>query len=483
MNQLDYTYAFSRINTSLCSVQRVDHQANKDCRFDIGVNDSQLLFTREHQLPSYLADWIDLAVAVIIADRLSKRRGDLSCNIHLILPLRHPEVFESLPIIKNLQDVLYWYTNDNWSFEFQLRTGHRRAAELQLSMFMPPPPDQPVHVSLWSGGLDSLGGAYHYLSQDPSSHHILFGTGLSLMIYNKQRQVAGAINKIFPGRTSLRQVFIQLAHTHKMSKNHVPRARGFLFLLLGAVCALMEGQKELFIYENGIGAINLPYRRSEVGLDHTRSVHPVSLIRMGELVSRLLGQPFTFRNPCLWQTKAQVCETLAQSAPPDLIALTFTCDHAHRSRPMQCGYCSSCLLRRQALAVLGVQDATQYVITAASARGDANRHSYEDYFQATRYQVDSLRRMLNDTNPWGVLSGKHPELCQIVDEMAGPEQKPQSYMIAQLLHLYRRYTQEWERVQGIISREFVRDDERDLMSTHPGLARRMTHGPELPKQL
>lgn len=211
----------------------------------------------------------------------------------------------------------------------------------------------------------------------------------------------------------------------------------------------MEGQDSLAIYENGIGAINLPYRDSEVGLDHSRSVHPVSLIRVGELVSHLLGKPFTFRNPFLFQTKAQLCSALATTAP-ELVAQSFTCDRPHRKHPMQCGYCSSCLLRRQALATVGVQDPTLYLVMAPF-RNSESPPQKEDYLQVMLHQVASLQRCLNASDPWIALLGQYPALLEIVDEMAKLEQEPQALLIEQLLHLYQQYVWEWERLQPMAS--------------------------------
>jgi len=76
-------------------------------------------------------------------------------------------------------------------------------------------------------------------------------------------------------------------------------------MLLGAVCALLADQQLLHIYENGVGAINLPFRASEVGLDHTRAVHPISLFEMSDTVSRITQASFRFVNPFVYSTKAK----------------------------------------------------------------------------------------------------------------------------------------------------------------------------------
>src|SRR5205085_10815902 len=150
------------------------------------------------------------------------------------------------------------------------------------------------------------------------------------------------------------RVHVDLIHGPDFGRNdlnRIPRSRGFVFLLLGAVCALLEGKDELFVYENGIGAINLNYGSPEVGLDQSRAVHPISLIEMSHLVSNTLDAPFAFHNPFLFTTKAQMCEVFNRLPEQFLVQVnrlvskTVSCDRRSRipKELMQCGCCSSCL--------------------------------------------------------------------------------------------------------------------------------------------
>jgi hypothetical protein len=143
-------------------------------------------------------------------------------------------------------------------------------------------------VTLWSGGLDSLAGLYNRLSGEPSARYILLGTGSNTILHSTQQQVAVRLRSRFPGRIRLVQIPIRLDESTALRKEPRQRSRGFVFMLLGAACAYLAGKTTLSVYENGIGAINLPFRASEVGLDHTRSSHPLSLLYMSNLVTELL---------------------------------------------------------------------------------------------------------------------------------------------------------------------------------------------------
>lgn len=469
MQQPDYSYTFDDMNDRPSQVQRLNHRTGERQTASVLVDDQQLSLKRQRLLTAELADCVDLAVAVAVADRLSIRKADRPCHIHIRLPMRHPEVFGDMQTLKQLQDTLYWYTHDHWSFAFPARSQSGRLAERQPSLFSPPS-DHMVEIALWSGGLDSLAGVYHNLQLTPSTHYILLGTGANTIIHNIQQRVAGLVEDLFPGRTTLVQLPYRLDDTKDLPKHSLQRARGFVFLLLGAVCATLEGQHTLSVYENGIGAINLPFSDAEVGLDHSLSVHPVSLLRMGEWMTRVLGSAFAFRNPFLFQTKAQICEVLAASpAFRLLISSTFTCDRPHREVPMQCGYCSSCLLRRQSLAALGVEDPTPYVATTAEDfEGREPRSSDSDYLRAMLSQVTSLHQCLATAAPWECLSTRYLSLVEIADEMSGWEGMPRPVVIERLVQLYQRYVLEWEpeRVRLAVSRGlFWRQETAEVSAT------------------
>jgi hypothetical protein len=86
----------------------------------------------------------------------------------------------------------------------------------------------------------------------------------------------------------LLQYKIHYPDAQKPPTNDLFRARGLVFKLLGAVCAYLEKQQALYIYENGFGAINLPYRLSEKNMLHR---YP----GLREIVSRLAEQGNTER--------------------------------------------------------------------------------------------------------------------------------------------------------------------------------------------
>lgn len=68
-------------------------------------------------------------------------------------------------------------------------------------------------------------------------------------------------------------------------------------LLLGAVAAVMATSQSLWVYENGVGAVNLWLNEGQLGIDNARGVHPLSLIQMSEFLNSIIQQPLQINNP------------------------------------------------------------------------------------------------------------------------------------------------------------------------------------------
>lgn len=305
--------------------------------------------------------------------------------------------------------------------------------------------NKPVEVALWSGGLDSLAGLLNRTATDSiGSRYVLFGTGGNSYIHSVQRRVFNSVKQQTSSGLSLIQLPFRLSGTNGLPKNRYCRSRGFVFLLLGAVCSELQGQDHLYLYENGIGAINLPFRSSEVGVDHTRAVHPTSLLKLGACVSQIFGKPFVFCNPFLFWTKAQMCQILKGNKCA-IIAETITCDRRHRQKYFQCGWCSSCLLRRQALAVAGIQDPTRYVVPH-SRPAKAAEHAY---FLAMQQQYEGFDRLFASPAPCSDFMRSFTGLLDFTEPLAKQVGKPEHELQEQILRLYQRYTQEWKQIDAV----------------------------------
>jgi hypothetical protein len=445
----NYSLHFEPVSNSNGSVRFIDRSQDKEVNVGINVDDEVFGYRVQAEFPAIVADLVDLAVAIHASDRLAPHNlsGKLR-RLQVVLPVRHPELLSAEPFRTKLEHLLEWATGSEWVFDFQRRIAPGRLIEQQLVVPIAP---QGTEVALWSGGLDALAGLYSRLRMYPEKSFVLFGTGSSNTVYARQEQVAKKVQSIFPGRCHLFRVPIRFYDSGVQHKNKLSRARGVVFTLLGAACTYLMGRRVLCVYENGIGAINLPYRASAVGLDRSRSVHPLTLLMVGDVVSELLGEELRACNPFLFWTKAQMCKALAEDERSDLPPLTMSCDSPHRQQPIQCGYCSSCLLRRQALAATHIQDETRYVVL----QGNRQPKKPSLHLSNMLMQVSTLRRLLDVSDEtslqWQALTKEFPVLDDIVDRGAVAENLLPGDMQSRLIQLYQSYVSEWGAVESQIA--------------------------------
>jgi 7-cyano-7-deazaguanine synthase in queuosine biosynthesis len=461
----DYTLHFSPVFNSNGFVRFIDRSRNKESTIGLTVDDREFGCRVQREFPSVVADLIDLAVAIHASDRLAVQhlRREQS-RIRVMLPVRHPELLNTGSFQAKLENLLGWATGSRWAFDFQKRTALGRIVEQEERIF-PNDPEE-CEVALWSGGLDALAGLYTRLQTSHAAPFMLFGTGSNKNVYARQEYVFKALQPSFPNRLNLCRVPIWFSESREHQKNKIFRARGVVFTLLGAAYAYLMGQQVLCVYENGIGAINLPYRASAVGLDHSRSVHPLTLLMVSDVVSELLGEELRVRNPFLFWTKAKMCKALAEDGRSDLPPLTMSCDSPHRQfqQPIQCGYCSSCILRKQALAASKIEDRTRYVVPHGNyPAGDPSLHLRHMFAQ-----VCTFRRLLGASdNPnfqWEALTRKFLRLDDIVDRSAAAENLLPADMQNRLIKLYQTYVAEWDTVESRIAAEFLDKDSDQQVS-------------------
>ena len=409
--------------------------------FTVSLDDAELARLAVAVVPPVAADLLDLAAAIYAADRLAPYRLDRGHRrVHVRLPLRAPGPVEAASDV--LAELLEWTTGSAWSFSFPQRSGDLRPAERSPALAFP---RLPVEVALWSGGLDALAGLDARSRSESGARFALIGVGGNDVALGRQRIVFEGLEGPASGRASLARLPIHLWGVGDMRKNDLSRARGVVYALAGAAAAVVHGERALAVYENGVGALNLPYTRAEVGLDHSRSVHPLSLRLASRFVSAVLGEPFRVHNPFLFDTKASMLAGLAADGLRDLVALTSSCDSPHRREPVQCGYCSSCVLRRQSLAAAGLPDDTRYVVP----HGDPPKGDPLAYARLASAQADDLGTLVR--GGWEPLAREHPVLDDVVDRCAEGEGLDPADFRARLALLLSRHASEWDAARSALS--------------------------------
>ena len=408
-------------------------------------------------LPAPSADLMEVALAAYTADRLSKRffKNEASGQrrFQIRVGVREPDIWNDSSVSDSLRELLNWVSGDDWSFEFVKRQSEYFVAETESYLFSVPL-QKPVSVSSFSGGLDSLAGlSMHALQRDTGTCVLVSGITnnrpRALQKLQIQRIKKVLKNRPVDSRPEVRHVAVPfgIRNLGKTPEEKSQRTRTVVFLALGAATAFQANTDTLWVYENGLGALNLPLNETQLGVDNYRGVHPRSLRMASELFEKVLGRKIHIENPCLFETKAEMCEHLRPANLVEAIADTVSCDSfpVRVSGQPQCGYCTSCILRRMSIhaANLGGYDlADGYRHDVLNSEPTLNQKQIYE-LSTTAYQAHNLKRCLASEDPWKSLTSEFPKLAITCAELTLLKGLTHNDVVSKFLRLFRSYVREW----------------------------------------
>jgi hypothetical protein len=307
-----------------------------------------------------LVDLLEIAAYVYCADQTTTRGGPTSQDFgaawrrrfEFHIPVREPDLWSSKPVRTALCETLGFLSDDEYEFNFKrLRKEQPVARYLDFSL----DPDagfQAEEVMLFSGGLDSLGGAVHEVLDEKRSVALVSHRS-SPKIDAKQQQLM----RDFAARSSRKPLHVPIwVNKEKaLGREFTQRSRSFLFAALGAVVARLFDLWRIRFYENGVVSINLPISAQVVGGRATRTTHPRVLNGFAEIFSAVFEKPFAVENPFRWKTKAEVVEVIRAAGCGDLVRHAVSCTHVWDMTTLHthCGKCSQCIDRRFATLAAG----------------------------------------------------------------------------------------------------------------------------------
>lgn len=431
------------------------------------LDDQNLNSLYAPNIPSLVADLLDIAASIMWADRTCRRprvygtfrqlRGWVR-HFQLTLGVRQPDFWNDIVVKETLEQLLHWLTEDHWELHFAHGPA-RRHSDIQRSMFSSPPSN--ALVVLYSGGLDSLAGVVNLAKRHPDKEIILIST-LSSRLSGIVHEQVRLLQRILPSNhIKHADIPFNVVHDGKKEKEeNTQRTRGLLFFSCGLVQAVVSQVHQVITCENGIGMLNLPFNKRQLGTQHTRSVHPRTFTYITRLLSLLNIADIRYEAPFMFSTKGEMCVGLREMGLGWLCAYTISCDSFSQriSLPakvpgteIHCGKCSSCLLRRQAIfnAQLENEDAqVSYQYDVCSPSWSHQDDEREPLLMMLDH-VQLLKRACEASDPEITLLQEFPELST---SLIAIEQSPVTFGLAKdrkcidaLVDLFRRYIYEWER--------------------------------------
>ena len=399
-------------------------------------------------------DFIWLAFAVYAADRFAPRHpfGPNGTSfwrrrLHVRVPMRERQLWANVE--PKLVRALEMLTEDDWTFDF---SGDRASFSVEMQGHFRRFEHSDIHwVSLFSGGLDSLAGALHWLLRQPGRGLLVSGQTHSRM-QAAQELLVKNLSGEFPDRID--HAGVQYGFPEKQELSGVEssqRARAFVHVCLGALAALTVGNSRLFLFENGIGAFNLSCDTAQIGSQNSRGTHPVFLSRMENYVSTVFGKRFAIENPFTFSTKGQMLGFAPLAQYEQLLQQSFSCDRFpnYHHRAPQCGYCPSCLIRRLAFHASGLPDSPEGYSVDLFDLNRSMRPGELTPLTKLSIQADVLATRLSTAQPWQELYANWPDLFSAEREIGAPG------FSKNVRILLKRHVAEWRSFSAAMAAKFL----------------------------
>jgi len=429
--------------------------AEDDNKITLQIDDIRTQIYKE--VPARFHDLLDIATYVCSADQCIERGakdvetfgGNWRRHLRFVIPVGDVEFWQSEKVKQCLRTTLGFLSDDNYEFNFVPIT--KRPSFQGFLNFN----DQgemlgfPEQVIMFSGGLDSLGGAVEEIVNQ-KRRVILVNHRATEKLDKRYRAIRDLLNAKAPANPPC-HIRVTVHKQKWMNKEYTQRTRSFLFVSLGATIANMLGQSNVRFYENGVISMNLPVCAQVVGGKATRTTHPRVLHGFQTLLSMITSSAFTVENPFIWKTKGEVVGMIAKSGCQELIGPSISCTHTWEmtKEHSHCGTCSQCVDRRFSIIAAGADQhdpLTQYAVDVFTQSRQKNEKIHEDKTMFASYleRANQVDRMTGAT----AFLARYPEVARALRYLNGdPGASAQ-----RCFDLYKRHSAE---VNTVIDKMFA----------------------------
>ena len=197
-------------------------------------------------LPSILTDLLEVATYIYCADQAASRGGSSDSNngerwnrnLKFIIPVRNPDKWNQRELKEHLCNTLGFLSDDNYEFHFrklkdpQSIQQYIRFSEEEIRGDL-------EDVLLFSGGIDSLGGAVNESICNNKrvalvSHRSFSG------ISEKQKTLVAKLKQMSTANSPPYHIPVWINKDSELSKEFTQRTRSFLFSCLAQIALLVQ---------------------------------------------------------------------------------------------------------------------------------------------------------------------------------------------------------------------------------------------------
>lgn len=351
-------------------------------------------------------DFMHVAAGIYAVDRICKRKTERGNDhgvrgLDVTFAVYDLAFWQQRAVVDSLVEILSFLTGDDWMLSFS--PAKRRLDSDGYEDFLPlPRPFQPRHAALYSGGLDSAAGLANRLLAGAGEFILMTVThqsGLHSRVESQLKQLKSILKQSMGLDVKVLHSTLKTALSGGKSKSlrmqeRTQRSRAFLFFTCAAVAANAYDLDRIEVFENGVGAINLPVMTGMLGDGlGTRGAHPTFLRLMSDLASQVMGSTVRFELVFATKTKAEMISDINEPSLAIWAQQSRSCMHTslRQTGKTHCGQCAACIERRQAFAAAGVieEDGIYKVDIFSESLVD---RKYADYFDLYREDAADWHR-------------------------------------------------------------------------------------------
>ena len=311
-------------------------------------------------------DLLRIGMAIHAADRLVPRHRSKNGRRQPIIDIEVLDVAfwsrsDSYDRLKQCVDFLSG--SDDWSFRFRQAAHVRHESYEKLFRGH----DRSALVALYSGGLDSAAGLAARLAEIPG--------GMVVPVTVRHQTQKGKLVRdhfkllVDAGLSSNADlqpfqagVFIRNRRIKEdlgvRLREDSHRCRPFLYMSVAGMVADSVSSPEVEIFESGVGSVNVPLVSGPADYRTTCSSHPRFLRLFSDLASHVNEAEVRFVLPFDHMTKAEVVGRAKAIGMEELTRKSVSCilHPLRRGNGRQCGHCTACVYRRQAMITAGIDE-------------------------------------------------------------------------------------------------------------------------------
>jgi 7-cyano-7-deazaguanine synthase in queuosine biosynthesis len=404
-------------------------------------------------IPKRFHDLLEIATYVYCADQEVYRGTDQDAKtfcshwrryFHFVIPVRDLNFWQQTDIQSILTGTLGFLSDDRYDFTFVQQTNG-----IPFQQFLDfdddaASPSNPEQVIMFSGGLDSLGGAIEEIINQ-KRRVVLVNHRPTSKLNRKYRDLAQMITDKASDACKPIHIRVKINKKKEMNKEYTQRSRSFLYVTIGATIAKMLNLKSVRFYENGVISLNLPVCEHVVGGRSTRTTHPRVINGFAKILSMASEDDFVVENPFIDKTKGEVVKLIADSGCAEMVGASISCTHTWEMKEghWHCGTCSQCIDRRFAVAAAGVTDhdpLDQYAVDVFTDTRKKDVHVAEDKTMYAGY-LERANQAQNISD-CAEFAAKFPEVLRAVKYLPGDA----GQVIDRIFDMYKRHAAEVNKV-------------------------------------